>query len=79
MLIRTQAYVSMHTLSWIVNNLHPRTIDVTTDALLYGMDVKAVQDAGTMDGSLMNLPDYQSFYLPANYRNNTRGLLTYVR
>ena len=69
----------LNILSWNVNSLRPRITDLHAYLMLYDVDIIALQETGTEDDSLLTIRKYQGYYLPADRRGNTRGLLTYVR
>ena len=65
-------------LSWNINSLHKRATDIHAHALSHNYDVVTLQEVG-INGSGFQLPGYQSFELPANLENNTRGLTTFIK
>ena len=64
-------------LSWNVNSLRKRATDIHAHVLTHKYDVVTLQEVG-VNGSGFQLPGYQSFELPANLENNTRGLTTFI-
>ena len=65
-------------LSWNVNSLRKRATDIHAHVLTHKYDVVTLQEVG-VNGSGFQLPGYQSFELPANLENNTRGLTTFFK
>ena len=70
---------SLDILTWNVNGLRSRTTDGHAYLMLYDIDVIALQETGTEDDTILNLRNYQSYYLAADRQSNVRGLLTYIK